>query len=323
MSLLFGLKALQQDTDEANPHILGYATARVAANALLVDVWNAATSAGREFAVDLNGKMYSGALTAGDILYAVTGGVTGVRRLDSLAIGTANQVLRVNSGATAPEWSSSLSGLTLASPTLSGTITVTGPMTITSTTANQLSVRYDGSNHMTVDVSSTGAVTLNATGAGARFTFSDQIFTNTLNATSISGAQLNLLYDVSNHLAVTVSSAGAVTYNATGASAGHSFSEALTVASGNITATSGGVVAAQTVQGGGIYCATTTFGVICNSGALATTATDGHLAISSCAGTPTGVPITGSISGVCAMIYDTSNNRLYIYNGAWRSVLFA
>ncbi|HUT13282.1 MAG TPA: hypothetical protein VMY42_22535, partial [Thermoguttaceae bacterium] len=41
-----------------------------------------------------------------------------------------------------------------------------------------------------------------------------------------------------NHLAVTVGSAGAVTYNATGASAGHSFSDLVTAAAG-LTVTSG------------------------------------------------------------------------------------
>jgi len=53
--------------------------------------------------------------TAGDIIY---GGASGTRT--RLATGTANQLLRVNSGATAPEWASTLSGLTLTTPIING-----------------------------------------------------------------------------------------------------------------------------------------------------------------------------------------------------------
>lgn len=57
--------------------------------------------------------------------------------------------------------------------------------------------------------------------------------------------------------------------------------------------------------------------VIIGSGAsaLATTATDGFLYIPTCAGAPTGVPTTQT--GTVALIFDTTNNRLYIYDGAW------
>jgi len=57
----------------------------------------------------------SGLTVAGDI---IIGGASGAR--SKLAIGTANQLLRTNSGATAPEWASTLSGLTLTSPTING-----------------------------------------------------------------------------------------------------------------------------------------------------------------------------------------------------------
>ena len=58
--------------------------------------------------------------TAGDIIY---GGASGAGT--RLAIGTANQLLRVNAGATAPEYASTLSGLTLTTPVLT-TPTVNG-----------------------------------------------------------------------------------------------------------------------------------------------------------------------------------------------------
>jgi hypothetical protein len=47
---------------------------------------------------------------------------------------------------------------------------------------------------------------------------------------------------------------------------------------------------------------------------LTTGATNGFLRIPTCAGTPTGVPAGGTGS----MVYDTTNNKLYIYNGGWK-----
>jgi len=56
--------------------------------------------------------------------------------------------------------------------------------------------------------------------------------------------------------------------------------------------------------------------VICNSAAVATTATDGFLYVPSCAGTPTGVPTT--YTGRIAVVADSTTNKLYIYSGgAW------
>lgn len=61
--------------------------------------------------------------------------------------------------------------------------------------------------------------------------------------------------------------------------------------------------------------------VICNSSAIATNATDGFVYIPTTPGTPTGVP--RAYTGRVAMHYDTSDNRLWVYNGAWRSVALA
>lgn len=57
-------------------------------------------------------------------------------------------------------------------------------------------------------------------------------------------------------------------------------------------------------------------------GANATNATAGFFFINTSAGTPTGVP--GNIpAGTVAMQYDTTGNKLWAYNGAWRSVTLA
>lgn len=54
--------------------------------------------------------------------------------------------------------------------------------------------------------------------------------------------------------------------------------------------------------------------------ALLTTATDGYLHIPFCAGAPTGVPT--NIGGV-ALVFDATNNRLYVYDSGWLSVTLA
>jgi hypothetical protein len=57
--------------------------------------------------------------------------------------------------------------------------------------------------------------------------------------------------------------------------------------------------------------------VIVGSAALATTATDGFLYIPTCAGTPTGTPT--AYTGMAPLVYDTTNNKLYVYSGAaWK-----
>jgi len=55
--------------------------------------------------------------------------------------------------------------------------------------------------------------------------------------------------------------------------------------------------------------------------AIATTATDRFAYITSCAGPPTGTPT--AYTGRVPMVYDSTNNEIYFYNGAWRSVVVA
>jgi hypothetical protein len=56
--------------------------------------------------------------------------------------------------------------------------------------------------------------------------------------------------------------------------------------------------------------------VVCgNQAALATDATDGFLYVPTCAGAPTGVPT--AYTGKVAVVFDTTNNKLYVYDGGW------
>ncbi len=54
---------------------------------------------------------------------------------------------------------------------------------------------------------------------------------------------------------------------------------------------------------------------VVGNGAIATNATDGFLYIPTCAGTPTGTPTT--VTGFVPLVYDTTNNQFWIYNGSW------
>lgn len=86
-------------------------------------------------------------LAAGDVLYA-----TGADTVARLAIGTAGQVLQVNSGATAPEWAT-VSGISLQSPvTMTGTSQDFGsiPATVNRVTLNWNAVSVSGTDTISI-----------------------------------------------------------------------------------------------------------------------------------------------------------------------------
>ena len=58
--------------------------------------------------------------------------------------------------------------------------------------------------------------------------------------------------------------------------------------------------------------------IVLGSAALATGATDGFLYLPTCAGAPSGTPT--AYTGRVALVYDTTNNKLMAYNGAWKGV---
>ena len=56
-------------------------------------------------------------------------------------------------------------------------------------------------------------------------------------------------------------------------------------------------------------------------GGLATSATTGFPYIPHCAGAPTAVP--SGVTGYSPIVYDTTNNKLWVYNGAWKGAVFS
>jgi hypothetical protein len=87
------------------------------------------------------------------------------------------------------------------------------------------------------------------------------------------------------------------------------------LASGAVAATS------KTIPAFAVYGTTTAdvFNtVIGYAAAVATNSNNGFLYIPSCAGAPTGVPT--AYTGKIALIYDSTNNDLYVYNAAWKKV---
>lgn len=157
---------------------------------------------GTSGSVTITNSMATALTTAGDIIYR--NATVPVR----LGIGTASQVLAVNSGATAPEWVTPTSGsLTLLSTTtLSGattTVTIAGGYTnlfvlvtgMTNATAN-------GSTRVAINASTTSSVTLGqfyANAAGGNFTlYNDYTFRYAGNNSGL------LRTDANNALAMTI-----------------------------------------------------------------------------------------------------------------------
>lgn len=61
--------------------------------------------------------------------------------------------------------------------------------------------------------------------------------------------------------------------------------------------------------------------IVSTGAALANAAVDGFLYIPTVVGAPTGVPTTRA--GGAAMVFDTTNNKIWLYNGSWKGVVIA
>jgi hypothetical protein len=106
----------------------------------------------------------------------------------------------------------------------------------------------------------------------------------------------------------------------------------LTLAGGIGTGTgAGGSVIVQTAPAGSTGSTLNTLGtaltidqkgnIIVGNAALATTATNGFLYLETCAGAPTGTP--AAFTGRAPIVFDTTNSKIWVYNGSWKGVVVA
>lgn len=212
------------------------------ATALAVGRLGATTPA---FTVDAStGSQVAGLKVTG----AVTGGTVAVVVTDS----GSNANLTVNAKGTG---TIGIGSVSTGAVTITPATTVTGVLTA-STRVDTDTVRAIGAGNWILENNAgTDLITVNLSSGAATFvagiTATTGTFSGAVSGTTITGTgliqttvttqQLALKYDGSNHLAVTVASNGAVTYDATGAAAQHIFSEAISctvlLASSTITAT--------------------------------------------------------------------------------------
>lgn len=89
----------------------------------------------------------------------------------------------------------------------------------------------------------------------------------------------------------------------------------------DITGTNGFVWAAKATTANVMYLSGLGSLIVGVQAALATNATDGFLYVPTSAGAPTGTPT--AFTGKVALEYDTTDNKLYVYNGAWKAVTLA
>jgi hypothetical protein len=124
--------------------------------------------------------------------------------------------------------------------TMTGTLTSQGLVPATTATYDFGSalVKYrDGWFSRNLDVAGTFTISGAVSDSDSALQINDQ-----LQVTSTTVAQLQVRYDSSNYLEASVSSAGAVTLNAVGASAGFVLSDPLTVSTATITSIANGII---------------------------------------------------------------------------------
>jgi hypothetical protein len=211
-----------------------------------------------------NGGTGLTSFTAGDLVYFASG-----TSFTKLGIGTAGQYLTVNSGATAPQWTtavaSGVSSITFGSTGLTPSTATTGAVTVAGTLSpanggtgvvnNAAATLTRSGNHaLTITTSATTSITLPTAGTLATLagseTFTNKTLTNptitnyteTLQAIGTVGASSTLALTNGTVLTATLTASTPCTFTMPTATAGKSFILILTqAASGMTTATFTGV----------------------------------------------------------------------------------
>lgn len=245
---------------------------------------------------------FTGALTGTASGNALTGAVTG----SGLTMATARLLGRATAATGAIEEITVGTGLSLSGGTLSATATVSGG----NPTANVGLSAVNGS--ASTFLRSDGAPALDV-GIVPTWTgnhrFNAKLLVNTagINPDGMTDVRFQA-NGVADNYAAFIRGAN---------SSSHSFGLLLT----STTAESDIPFAIEADTSARYFFVTGTGNVVVGSAAIATNATTGFLYMPSCAGTPTGTPVT--YTGRTPMVYDTTNNKFYVYNGAWKSVTLA
>lgn len=227
--------------------------------------------------------------------------------------GTANQFLGVNSA-----------GTVLGFETLAGDATLSGP-TITLATVNADVGAFGSSTAIpTVTANAKGLVTALSTSAvvAPAGTLSGNTLASGVTASSLTSTSTTV------KLGADTAAPAGTTLDAQSVSTGTNNQAGAdwTVSGGKGTGTGvGGKIIVKTSPAGGSgttqNSGTTKLtidgpgNVVVGNAAIATNATDGFLYIPTCAGTPTGTPTT--YTGMVPIVYDSTNNMFYIYDGSW------
>lgn len=201
----------------------------------------------------------------------------------------------------------------ISTPQITGTGASNIGLTLVNTVTASSAVAYGVSNSPTLSAAANGdelvGLYLNPT-----FTLNSKTSTNSIGISMLCGtgtARIGNLTGTTNQMAIYMNIA---TPNSTNFTLSSNASQNTTL--------SGATNIALNLNGSNRFNINTTVSkfvtnsVVCSGAALTTSATDGFLYIPTCAGTPSGVPSTQT--GTVAMVFDTTNGKLYIYNGSWK-----
>lgn len=316
------------DTGIYSPGANQLAVATAGVQRLTVDATgNTALSGGLTVSGTITGSITGNAATVttnanltGDV--TSTGNTTTVAKIAGVAVGTPTGTGNV---------------VFSAAPTLTGTLS-TANHTITSVSVNALAVGANGTTNPVLSVNtSTASVAAGISIVGGAAGF---------------GTSISAISSATNDF-ITLQSKGVESvrvHSSTGGTAGPTTTPTMVIRNVNTTVnninclafwtSSAGKSAAQievineahatptgsmnfyTANSGGTlvqaFRIDSSSNVVLGTAALATTATSGFLYIPTCAGAPTGVPTANT--GRVPIIFDTTNNKLCIYNGAWKTV---
>lgn len=206
----------------------------------------------------------------------------------------------------------SISGVSVNNDSTCTYTTIVGSLSGTLTTAWTNSFCNDIGNKMSFDG---GKVRITNTGGGTTATNYLEIAGSISNNANLPGIQFTGGTTPTTYASIMTNNSGQGLTMRNGSSAGipnyqQMFMFSNTTAASSYTDFSNNGTSVFKIFGSGSV-------VLGAQSALSTSATDGFAYMPSGAGTPTGVP--SAITGKMPFYYDSTNNKIYIYNGAWKA----